>query len=65
MNDEQARLAAAQKKADALRDAFSEIPDGGPLLLVVVIDPETNTRLTTGFVTYRVDGVPQLRLVTS
>jgi hypothetical protein len=65
VNDEQARLAAAQKKADALRDAFSEIPDGSPMLLVAVTDPETNTRLATGFVTYRVDGVPQLRLVTS
>jgi hypothetical protein len=51
--------------AEQLRDAFDEIPEGGLLLLVVVIDPETNTRLTTGFVTYRVDGVPQLRLVTS
>jgi hypothetical protein len=35
------------------------------MLLVAVTDPETNTRLATGFVTYQVDGAPQLRLVTS
>jgi hypothetical protein len=51
--------------AEQLRAAFDEIPEGGPLLLVVVIDPEATTRLTTGFVAYRADGTPQLRMAAS
>ncbi|WP_405888833.1 hypothetical protein OG762_36765 [Streptomyces sp. NBC_01136] len=64
MTFEQARLAAAQAKADELIAAIAETLDGAPLLRVAVTDPETNTRLATGFVTYQTDGAP-LRLVTS
>jgi hypothetical protein len=65
VNAELARLTAAHPKADAVVCTVADTPDGSPMLLVAVTDPETNTRLATGFVTYRVDGVPQLRLVTS
>jgi hypothetical protein len=59
---ELARLTAAQAKADQVVRAVGETPDLGPLLLVAVTDPETNTRLATCFVNYRPAG-PALRLV--
>jgi hypothetical protein len=59
-----ARLTAAQAKADEVVAAIAETPDG-PLLGVAVTDLETNTRLATCFVTYQIDGAPQLRLVAS
>jgi hypothetical protein len=60
-----ARLTAAQAKADEVVAAIAEAPDGGPLLRVAVTDVETGQRLAIGFVTYQVDGAPQLRLVAS
>jgi hypothetical protein len=61
---EVARLVAAQAKADATVRLVAD-HDGGPglRLMVAVIDPATNTRLATGFVTYETGPVPGLRLV--
>lgn len=64
MTPEQARLTAAQAKADEVVAAIAEAPDGGRLLRVAVTDVETGQRMATAFVTYSVDGAP-LRLVTS
>ena len=65
MTPDLARLTAAQAKADELIATIAEAPDGGPLLRVAVTDAETGQRLATGFVTYQVDGAPQLRAVAS
>jgi hypothetical protein len=48
------RLTAAQARADEVIRAVAD-HDGSPAphLMVAVIDPETNTRLATGFVAYR------------
>jgi hypothetical protein len=64
MTADLARLTAAQAKADELVAAIAETPDG-PMLRVAVTDVETGQRLATGFVTYQVDGAPQLRLAAS
>ena len=59
-----ARLDAAQAKADAVAASVGDWPGVGPRLLVAVIDPVTNTRLATCFVSYSVDGAARpLRLV--
>lgn len=63
MTADLARLTAAQAKADEVRAAIAETPDG-PMLRVAVTDVETGQRLATCFVTYQVNGAP-LRLVTS
>ncbi|MFG2352609.1 hypothetical protein [Streptomyces sp. NPDC048521] len=55
MADEIERLTAAQVKADEVIRAVGETPDGGRLLRVAVTDTETEQRLATGFVNYRVD----------
>ncbi|MFG3585083.1 hypothetical protein [Streptomyces sp. NPDC047990] len=65
MTADLARLRAAQAKADAVVRAVADTPDGGPMLFVAVVDPETNTRLANCFVSYRPDDLPRLRLVTS
>lgn len=65
MNADLARLTAAQAAADAVVRTVGDIPDGSPMLLVAVTDPETSTRLATCFVTYQTGDVPRLRLVTS
>lgn len=45
-------LRAAQAKADQVVRTVADFDGGsGPHLMVAVIDPETNTRLATGFVT--------------
>lgn len=62
---ELARHVAAQAKADEVIAAVVEAPDGGLLLRVAVTDVATGQRLATCFVTYQVDGAPQLRLVAS
>jgi hypothetical protein len=49
---EQARLAAAQAKADAIRAQVGDWAGVGPRLLIAVIDPDTNTRLATCFAGY-------------
>ncbi|MFJ2961199.1 hypothetical protein ACIPIC_02680 [Streptomyces collinus] len=64
MTAELARLGAAQAKADALAASVGDWDGVGPRLLVPIIDPETNTRLATCFVSYCVDGAARpLRLV--
>lgn len=65
MSADLVRLTAAQAKADELVRAVAD-HDGGPAprLMVAVIDPETNTRLATGFVAYNVGADrPPLRLL--
>ncbi|WP_405964812.1 hypothetical protein OG713_34755 [Streptomyces sp. NBC_00723] len=56
MAAELAGLTAAQAKADEVIRAVGEPIDGRPMLRVAVTDPETNTRLATGFVSYEVEG---------
>ncbi|MEU1443080.1 hypothetical protein [Streptomyces mirabilis] len=65
MSADLARLTAAQDAADAVVRTVGDTPDGSPMLLVAVIDPETNTRLATCFVTYQTGDIPPLRLVAS
>jgi hypothetical protein len=62
---EVARLVAAQAKADATVRLVADHDGAGLRLMVAVIDPATNTRLATGFVTYETGPVPGLRLVGS
>lgn len=67
MTADLARMRAAQAKADQVVRTVADF-DGGssPRLLVAVIDPETNTRLATGFVAYQSagrPGCPSLHLV--
>ncbi|MER5584088.1 hypothetical protein ABT090_20950 [Streptomyces asoensis] len=56
MSADLARLAAAQEAADQVIAAVATPVDGRPMLRIAVTDPETNTRLATGFVAYDVDG---------
>jgi predicted transcriptional regulator len=64
MTADLARMLAAQAAADKVVRAVADTPDGSPVLLVAVTDPETGQRLATGFVTYQTVPAP-LRLVTS
>lgn len=51
MSNDLNRLAAVQAKADQVIRTVADFDGGsGPRLMVAVIDPETNTRLATGFV---------------
>ncbi|MFJ9474702.1 hypothetical protein ACIRRI_06760 [Streptomyces mirabilis] len=51
MNDDLERQRAAQAKAHQVVRTVADFDGGpGPHLMVAVIDPETNTRLATGFV---------------
>jgi len=59
-----ARLEAAQSKADEVIRTLGEPIDGRPMLRIAVTDPETNTRLATGFVSYEITDRASLRLVT-
>jgi hypothetical protein len=65
VSTELARLTAAQEMADkviaTVADRAHERP--GPRLLVSVTDPETNTRLATGFVSYQPAPVRHLHIV--
>jgi hypothetical protein len=58
------RLAAAQSKADEVIAAVATPIDGRPMLRIAVTDPETDTRLATGFVSYEITDRASLRLVT-
>ncbi|WP_369274492.1 hypothetical protein AB5J55_35245 [Streptomyces sp. R11] len=64
MSAELERLTAAQTAADRIVRRVAD-HDGGPArrLMVAVIDPETNTRLATGFATYEAPTVRHLRPV--
>lgn len=69
MTADLAHVTAAREAADAFvapLNAAAALHDG-PRLLVAVIDPETNTRIASGFLTYEVDDEPRshLRLVAS
>ncbi|MEU5247310.1 hypothetical protein AB0G81_24970 [Streptomyces asoensis] len=64
MSAELARLTAAQSKADEVIRAVGTPVDGRPMLRIAVTDPETDTRLATGFVSYEVEVAPVLRAVT-
>ena len=60
------RLRAAQAMADRVVRTVADFDGGsGPRLMVAVIDPETNTRLATGFVAYTVSPAsrPALQLL--
>ncbi|MEU9436575.1 hypothetical protein [Streptomyces sp. NPDC048252] len=60
MTADLARLTAAQTTADAIIATVATPIDGRPMLRIAVTDPETNTRLATGFVAY---DAPGLRLL--
>jgi hypothetical protein len=63
VNGDLERLTAAQAKADAVVRQVADHDGGdGTRLLVAVIDPETNTRLATGFVAYSTRPVRHLRI---
>ncbi|WP_406418367.1 hypothetical protein [Streptomyces sp. NBC_01614] len=65
MSAELDRLRAAQAAADAVVRQVAD-HDGGPAprLMAAVIDPETNTRLATGFIAYTAGpSVPVLHVV--
>ena len=64
MSADLARLEAAQSKADEVIRTLGEPIDGRPMLRIAVTDPETNTRLATGFVSYEITDRASLRLVT-
>ncbi|CAL9648160.1 hypothetical protein [Streptomyces sp. enrichment culture] len=63
MSAERELRLAAQAKADQVVSTVADFDGGsGPYLVVSVTDPETNTRLATGFIAYQ-SRRPMLRVV--